>query len=138
MDAAAIPSRVRGCRKLRPEMTPSPNFMPSRVIIRSLALFLVAGAAEIGGGYLVWRAIRSGAGLTVGLAGGVLLLVYGVIPTLQPTTFGRTYAAYGGVFIVLSLLWGWLVDHVQPDRADVIGASVCLAGVVIIMYWPRP
>ncbi|CAN5911732.1 YnfA family protein [soil metagenome] len=111
--------------------------MPAIVIARSIALFVLAGVAEIGGGYLVWRAVRNGAGLAVAVAGAGLLIIYGVLPTFQPTPFGRTYAAYGGVFIVLSLLWGWTVDHVRPDVPDVAGALVCLAGVAIIMYWPR-
>ncbi|HTE17732.1 MAG TPA: YnfA family protein, partial [Armatimonadota bacterium] len=60
-------------------------------------------------------------------------------PTLQPAslTFGRTYAAYGGVFIILSLLWAWLVDKQPPDRFDVLGAALCLVGVVVIAYSPR-
>jgi len=64
-------------------------------------------------------------------------LFYGVIPTFQPATFGRVYAAYGGIFIVLSILWGWKVDQVKPDLYDIIGAAVALIGVFIIMYWPR-
>jgi small multidrug resistance family-3 protein len=60
-----------------------------------------------------------------------------VVPTLQPAHFGRVYAAYGGFFIVLSLLWGWIFDGNRPDRVDVIGATVSLVGVFIIMYWPR-
>ena len=111
--------------------------MPASTILRSLALFAAAGLAEIGGGYLVWRALRNGAGVMTALAGAALLVLYGVIPTFQPTGFGRTYAAYGGVFVVLSLLWGWTVDRVRPDLPDVAGAVVCLAGVAIIMYWPR-
>ena len=63
--------------------------------------------------------------------------MYGIVPTYQPSHFGRVYAAYGGWFIVLSIRWGWLVDHVEPDRFDVIGAMVCLAGVAVMMYWPR-
>ncbi len=111
--------------------------MPLSVVGRSLALFALAGIAEIAGGYLVWRSMRNGAGLAVGLAGGALLVLYGIVPTFQPTTFGRTYAAYGGAFIVLSLLWGWWIDRVQPDVPDVAGAVICLVGVGIIMYWPR-
>lgn len=106
-------------------------------IVRSVLLFALAGLAEIAGGYLVWRWMRDGKSLMVGLAGAVLLVVYGVIPTLQPATFGRTYAAYGGVFVVLSLLWGWWADGNRPDRPDVLGAAICLAGVGVIMYWPR-
>ena len=63
--------------------------------------------------------------------------MYGIVPTYQPSHFGRVYAAYGGWFIILSIIWGWLVDHVEPDRFDVIGAMVCLAGVAVMMYWPR-
>jgi small multidrug resistance family-3 protein len=69
--------------------------------------------------------------------GAVVLVVYGVIPTLQPANFGRVYAAYGGVFIVLSTLWGWQIDKIVPDRFDIIGGIVALAGVTIIMYAPR-
>lgn len=72
-----------------------------------------------------------------GVLGGLLLFLYGVIPTLQPAHFGRVYAAYGGVFVALSLLWGWCVDGRRPDVPDVIGSAVCLIGVAIIMYWPR-
>jgi small multidrug resistance family-3 protein len=107
------------------------------MISRSIALFILAGVAEIGGGYLIWRWLRDGRSVFVGLAGAALLVLYGVVPTLQPSTFGRTYAAYGGVFVVLSLLWGWLADGNRPDAADAIGATICLVGVAVIMYWPR-
>lgn len=70
--------------------------------------------------------------------GGVVLVLYGVVPTLQPANFGRVYAAYGGVFIVLSILWGWKIDKIEPDIFDIIGGLVALIGVGIIMYWPRP
>ena len=77
-------------------------------------------------------------GKSVGLAtiGAVVLVLYGIIPTLQPANFGRVYAAYGGVFIVLSILWGWRVDKILPDRFDIIGGIVAIAGVIIIMYSP--
>jgi small multidrug resistance family-3 protein len=65
------------------------------------------------------------------------LILYGIIPTLQPAYFGRVYAAYGGVFIFLSLLWGWGIDGNVPDRFDVFGAVISLLGVCVIMYWPR-
>ena len=106
-------------------------------IPRSLALFALAAVAEIGGGYLMWRWLRDGRSIFIGIAGAALLILYGVIPTLQPSTFGRTYAAYGGVFIVMSLLWGWWADGNRPDMPDVIGAITCLVGVCVIMYWPR-
>jgi len=107
--------------------------MAGSTIAQSVALFLLAGLCEIGGGWLVWQWLREGRGLTSGLVGGVILIFYGIIPTFQPAHFGRVYAAYGGFFIVLSLLWGWLLDGNQPDRFDLIGAAVSLSGV----YWPR-
>jgi len=106
-------------------------------ILRSVALFLIAGLCEIGGGYLVWQWLRNGRGLAVGAAGAVALFLYGVIPTFQPQHFSRVYAAYGGVFVVLSLAWGGLVDGIAPDRFDLIGGAVCLVGIAIIMYAPR-
>jgi small multidrug resistance family-3 protein len=103
-----------------------------------LALFVAAGFAEIGGGYLVWRWLRDGAGWWVGALGALVLVGYGVIPTLQENlSFGRVYAAYGGVFVVMSLLWGWGVDSVRPDRWDWLGALVILAGVAVIAFAPR-
>jgi small multidrug resistance family-3 protein len=103
----------------------------------SILYFLLAGLCEIGGGYLVWLWLREGKSLWYGVLGAIILVLYGVIPTLQPAHFGRVYAAYGGVFIVLSLLWGWQVDQVPPDRFDLMGACVALLGVAMIMYWPR-
>ena len=67
-----------------------------------------------------------------------MLVLYGFVPTYQPAHFGRVYAAYGGVFVVLSLIWGWAVDRVSPDRYDVAGVGLCLAGVALMMYAPRP
>jgi small multidrug resistance family-3 protein len=106
-------------------------------VTRSVLLFLVAGLCEIGGGYLVWQWWRNGAAWAVGLAGALVLVVYGIVPTYQPAAFGRTYAAYGGWFVVLSVLWGWAVDGLPPDRWDGLGALLCLAGVAVIMYAPR-
>jgi small multidrug resistance family-3 protein len=105
---------------------------------RSIALFVAAAIAEIGGAYLMWQAIKDDRGLLFALAGAVALTGYGAIAALQPDAhFGRVLAAYGGVFIVGSLLWGMAFDGFQPDRYDVAGALVCLAGVGVIMYAPR-
>ena len=107
-------------------------------IIKSVAYFIIAGIFEIGGGYLIWQWLREGQGLLYALAGAVILILYGVVPTLQPEgSFGKVYAAYGGVFIVLSLLWGWKVEGIVPDRFDVMGGVIALIGVAVIMYWPR-
>lgn len=67
----------------------------------------------------------------------VVLILYAIIPTFQSAHFGRVYAAYGGMFIVLSLLWGWGFDGTWPDRFDAIGCLICLVGMMVIMYWPR-
>lgn len=106
--------------------------------VRTIALYVLAGLAEIGGGWLVWQWLREGWGLRWGVLGGVVLVAYGVIPTLQSEpAFGRVYAAYGGIFIVLSLAWGRVVDGWQPDRFDLIGAGIALLGVVVIIWGRR-
>jgi small multidrug resistance family-3 protein len=105
---------------------------------RSIALFVAAAIAEIGGAYLMWQAIKDGRGVLFALAGAVALTGYGAIAALQPDAhFGRVLAAYGGVFIVGSLLWGVIFDGFRPDRYDLTGALVCVLGVAIIMYAPR-
>lgn len=106
-------------------------------LARSLALFVLAGLCEIGGGYLVWQWWRDGAAWFIGAIGAGVLFLYGIVPTYQPARFGRVYAAYGGIFVVLSTLWGWGMDGVRPDRYDLFGGAICLVGVAVIMYWPR-
>ncbi|RII35698.1 YnfA family protein [Clostridium chromiireducens] len=108
-------------------------------IIKSLFYFILAGVFEIGGGYLIWIWIRDGKSFWYGIVGGVILILYGIIPTLQPSSanFGKVYAAYGGIFIVLSILWGWKIDNITPDKFDLIGGFIALIGVLIIMYAPR-
>jgi small multidrug resistance family-3 protein len=107
------------------------------LILVTSALFFAAAIAEIGGGYLVWLWIRKKKRLIIGLVGGVILFIYGIIPTLQPANFGRVYAAYGGIFIVFSILWGTLIDKKKPDRYEIIGSFIVLVGAVIIYYSPR-
>lgn len=108
------------------------------MIIKSALLFILAGLAEIGGGYLVWLWLREKKPYWIGAAGALLLVLYGVLPTLQDyPNFGRVYAAYGGIFIILSLLWGWGMDKKKPDRYDWLGASIALLGAVIIIWTPR-
>ncbi|MFN8006454.1 MAG: YnfA family protein [Terriglobia bacterium] len=106
-------------------------------IIQSSLFFILAGLCEIGGGYLVWLWLRESRSIAYGILGSGILVLYGIIPTFQPAHFGRVYAAYGGVFIALSMLWGWQVDRVVPDKYDVIGAALALIGVLVIMDWPR-
>ena len=107
-------------------------------IARSLLLFALAALAEIGGAWLVWQGVREHRGLAFVAAGIVALGAYGFVATLQPEAeFGRVLAAYGGVFVAGSLLWGVVVDGFQPDRWDLWGAGICLVGVAVIMYAPR-
>lgn len=114
-------------------------FLPDGLmnIAKSLWYFFLAGLFEIGGGYLVWIWLREGKSYWYGVLGALILILYGVVPTLQPVSFGRAYAAYGGVFVVMSILWGWRVDGIAPDRFDLLGGAIALAGVLVIMYWPR-
>ncbi len=105
---------------------------------KSIALFAAAAVLEIGGAYLMWQAIKEGRGILFVLAGAAALVGYGAVAALQPdANFGRVLAAYGGVFIVGSLLWGMALDGFRPDRYDIVGAAVCLVGVTVIMYAPR-
>nr|WP_207902948.1 YnfA family protein [Scopulibacillus darangshiensis] len=106
--------------------------------MKVILLFVVAGLAEIGGGYLIWLCLREGKPFYLGIIGGVVLALYGVIATFQSfPSFGRVYAAYGGVFIVLSVLWGWVIDKEIPDMYDWIGAGICLIGVSVMLWAPR-
>ncbi|MFC7392158.1 YnfA family protein [Scopulibacillus cellulosilyticus] len=106
--------------------------------MKAIILFILAGLAEIGGGYLVWLWLRENASFWYGIFGSLILILYGIIPTLQSfPSFGKVYAAYGGIFILLSILWGWAIDKKAPDLFDIIGAGVCLIGVAIILWAPR-
>ena len=82
------------------------------LILQSLAYFFLAGLCEIGGGYLVWLSIKEGKPWWYGLLGSLILILYGVVATWQSTGFGRTYATYGGIFVIMSILWIWQVAHV--------------------------
>lgn len=107
-------------------------------MLESLGLFALAGLCEIGGGYLVWLWLRDGKAALWGVLGSAVLVLYGIVPTFQTeSTFGRVYAAYGGVFVVLAMLWGWGIDRQPPDLYDAIGAGICLLGVAVIMWSPR-
>lgn len=106
-------------------------------ILKSLLIFILAGICEIGGGYLVWLWLKEEKSVWYGIAGAIILALYGIVATWQTANFGRVYATYGGIFIALSLLWAWQVDGFRPDRYDILGALLALAGVCIIMYMPR-
>jgi small multidrug resistance family-3 protein len=106
--------------------------------LQSIALFILAAFAEIGGAWLVWQGVREHRGwLWIG-AGVIALGLYGFVATLQPDAhFGRILGAYGGVFVAGSLAWGMIADGFRPDRWDITGALLCLVGVAVIMYAPR-
>jgi small multidrug resistance family-3 protein len=106
--------------------------------LRSLTLFILAAIAEIGGAWLIWQGWREHRGLWYIAAGIIALGAYGFVATFQPDPhFGRILAAYGGIFVAGSLLWGMLIDGYRPDRYDYLGAAICLLGVAVIMYVPR-
>ncbi|MER8036575.1 YnfA family protein [Streptomyces hydrogenans] len=107
-------------------------------VARSLALFAIAALFEIGGAWLVWQGIREHKGWAWIGAGVIALGLYGVVATLQSEdNFGRVLAAYGGIFVAGSIAWGMVADGYRPDRWDIIGALICLAGMAVIMYAPR-
>ena len=106
-------------------------------VIKSLSIFLLAGLCEIGGGYLIWLWLKEGKPFWYGILGGFILASYGIVATWQTASFARVYATYGGIFIVLSLIWANRVDNYMPDKYDIIGATVALIGVCIIYYVPR-
>ena len=106
--------------------------------LRSVLLFVLAAVAEIGGAWLVWQGVREHRGVAFIGAGIAALAAYGFVATLQPdANFGRILAAYGGVFVAGSLVWGRVVDGFRPDRFDLAGSAICLVGVAVIMYAPR-
>jgi small multidrug resistance family-3 protein len=107
-------------------------------VARSILLFILAAIAEIGGAWLIWQGVREHRGSIWIGAGVVALGIYGFVATLQPdSAFGRILAAYGCIFVAGSLLWGMALDGYRPDRWDITGALICLAGVGVIMYAPR-
>src|SRR5690242_15614628 len=96
-------------------------------VLRTIALFLVAAVAEIGGAWLIWQGVREHRGIAWVGAGIAALAAYGFIATLQEdANFGRILAAYGGIFVAGSLAWGVVADGFKPDRYDLTGAAVCL------------
>ena len=123
---------------LRTARRPSEPIMMNPVaIVQTVIVFAVAGILEIAGGYLVWLWLREGKALLWGVAGAVMLALFGVALTWLPAHFGRAYAAYGGAFVAMSVLWGWRVDGIVPDRMDLVGTAIVLTGMSVMMFWPR-
>ena len=105
------------------------------IILKTIGIFIVAALGEVGGAYAVWRWRRLGASAVLVLVGLAALFAYALIQTFQPEErFGRLYAAYAGVFLLGAMLWGWLVDGKSPDRFDVIGGAIVLAGAATVLW----
>ena len=104
---------------------------------RAILIFIIAGILEIGGGYMIWMWLRKGYSVGYGLVGAVVLAGCAIVTTFQSSSFGRVSATYGAYFIVMSLVWAYFFDDFHPDRYDIIGSAVCVAGAIIIYYAPR-
>lgn len=108
-------------------------------MISSIAVFLGAAVAEIAGCFAFWAWLRLEKSAAWLVPGMVSLATFAFLLTRVDSAFaGRTYAAYGGVYIATSLLWLWIVESKTPDRWDIIGGAVCLIGAVVILWGPRP
>jgi small multidrug resistance family-3 protein len=114
------------------------NHMSSILIFfRVVALFALTALAEIVGCYLPWLVLREGKPPWLFLPAALSLGVFAWLLTLHPTAAGRTYAAYGGVYIAVAIAWLWFVEGLRPTRWDVLGCVVSLVGMAIIMFAPR-
>jgi drug/metabolite transporter superfamily protein YnfA len=103
-----------------------------------VALYLLAGLCEIGGGWLVWQAVRASKPRWWAAIGSAVLVAYGFVAALQPqAAFGRAYALYGGWFVIMSLAWGAALDGFRPDAGDFAGCALIVAGIVLMTAWPR-
>lgn len=106
-------------------------------ILTTLGLFIVTAVAEIVGCYLPYLWLKKNASAWVLLPAAASLALFAWLLSLHPTAAGRVYAAYGGVYVSVALLWLWGVDGIRPHLWDVVGVGVCLVGMAIIMFAPR-
>lgn len=106
-------------------------------LVKTLGLFLATALAEILGCYLPWLWLRQGRSAWLLLPAAASLALFAWLLTLHPTASGRTYAAYGGIYICVALLWLWAVDGVRPAATDWLGMGLCLAGMAVIMAGAR-
>lgn len=105
----------------------------------SFILYSAAAIAEIGGCFAFWAWLRLGRSVYWVIPGVISLTVFALLLTRIESVFaGRTFAAYGGVYIAASVLWLWVVEGQRPDRWDVVGSVICLIGAAIILLGPRP
>lgn len=106
-------------------------------MLKTAILFLMTALFEIVGCYLPYLWLRQGKSAWLLVPAAISLGLFAWLLTLHPTAAGRTYAAYGGVYIGVAILWLWLVEGIEPDRWDLVGASIALLGMGIIMFMPR-
>lgn len=107
--------------------------------MNTVVVYIMAAVAEIGGCFAFWAWLRLGRSPLWGIVGTVSLFIFGMLLTRSEVAFaGRAYAAYGGVYIATSLLWLLVIEGVVPDRWDIIGVGICLAGAALILWAPRP
>lgn len=110
-----------------------------RGAVITVLTYVGAAVAEIAGCFAFWAWVRLGKSALWLIPGAASLLLFAYLLTLiESAAAGRAYAAYGGVYIVASLVWLWSMEGVRPDRWDVFGAAVCLSGAAIILFGPRP
>ena len=107
------------------------------LIFTSLTLFVITAISEIGGGYMIWLWRNQKKSILFGLSGGMILFAYGILQTFQLEEFGRVYAAYGGIFVISSIVWGWIVEKKKPDRYEILGSCLAVFGAMVIFYAPR-
>ena len=106
--------------------------------MKSIVYFCLAALCEIGGCFSVWAWLRENRSGWWVIPGACSLGLFAYLLTRVDASFaGRAYAAYGGIYIASSILWMWLVEHAAPDRYDLLGAALCLAGTCIILFTPR-
>ncbi len=105
--------------------------------LKTLLLYAVTALAEIAGCYLPWLWLRQDRSAWLLLPGAACLALFAWLLTLHPAAAGRVYAAYGGVYVAVALGWLWVVDGIRPDRWDLAGAAVTLAGMAVIAFAPR-
>ncbi|MDP3895794.1 MAG: YnfA family protein [Mesorhizobium sp.] len=104
----------------------------------TLPIFALAALAEIAGCFAFWMVLRLGKSALWLVPGMLALVLFAWLLTLADSSYaGRAYAAYGGVYIAASLGWLWIVERIQPDRFDVLGAAICFVGAAIILFAPR-
>lgn len=110
------------------------SFLPE---LKTISLFMLTALAEIVGCYLPYLWLREGKTIWLLVPAALSLAVFTWLLTLHPTASGRVYAAYGGVYIFMAVLWLWIVDGIRPTTWDMIGSAVALLGMAIIMFAPR-